>query len=91
MGGLPFLEYLSVYRTELIFNTEQHALLSVYVVVAAAVVGLLVAIVTYRSSFAATVAIGISSVAFTLPSIALFGLILPLLGFGLPTVFPVLV
>lgn len=91
MGGLPFLEYLRTYQSDLLFDTQQHALLSLYVVVLATAVGLIIAILTYRSNAVASIAIGFSSVAFTLPSIALFGLLVPIFGLGLATVFPVLV
>ena len=91
MGGLSFLDYLNAYRSDLIFDSQQHALLSLYVVAIAAIVGLALAILTYRTSAAASFVIGISSVAFTLPSIALFGLMVPFFGLGLATVFPVLI
>ncbi len=50
MNGLPFFEYLSTYSSEIILRTQQHALLSFYCVAAAAVLGLLVAIASYRSA-----------------------------------------
>lgn len=91
MGGLPFLEYLKTFRSELIFDTEQHLLLSCYVIACAAILGLGIAILVYRSAPASTAAVNISSVMFTLPSIALFGLMIPITGLGLQTAFPILV
>lgn len=91
MGGLPFWDYVTKFRSSLIFDTEQHLILSLYVIAVAAALGLLIAILTYRSSFAGAAAIGVSSVAFTLPSIALFGLMVPITGLGVATAFPVLV
>lgn len=91
MGGLPFLDYLRTFSSDLIFDTQQHAVLSLYVVAIAATIGLLLAMATYRNRAAASIVIGFSSVAFTLPSIALFGLLVPVFGLGLATVFPVLV
>lgn len=91
MGGLAFFEYLKAFRSELIFDTQQHLLLSFYVIVCASVLGLGIAILVYRSGSASTAAVSISSVMFTLPSIALFGLMIPITGLGLQTAFPVLV
>lgn len=91
MSGLPFLEYLKIYRSELIFNAQQHLLLSIYVTLVAAIVGLAIAICVYRFRVGTTVAVGMSSIAFTLPSIALFGLMIPITGLGLTTAFPILV
>lgn len=91
MDGLPFWEYVRQFRAELTIDTEQHLLLSLYVIGFAAVLGLLIAILTYRSRFASTAAIAISSVVFTLPSIALFGLMVPITGLSFNTYFPVLV
>ncbi|MBC7595127.1 MAG: ABC transporter permease [Kineosporiaceae bacterium] len=91
MGGLSFFEYLKTFRSQLIFDTEQHLLLSVYVIACAAALGLVIAILVYRSDFASTAAVSTSSVMFTLPSIALFGLMIPITGLGLQTAFPILV
>lgn len=91
MGGLPFFEYLKTFRSQLIFDTEQHLLLSLYVIACAAALGLAIAILVYRSDFASTAAVSTSSVMFTLPSIALFGLMIPITGLGLQTAFPILV
>jgi osmoprotectant transport system permease protein len=91
VGGLSFWEYVKAFRTQLLFDTQQHLILSLYVIAAAAVLGLLIAILSYRSAVASNVAISLSSVTFTLPSIALFGLMVPITGLGLTTVFPVLV
>ena len=50
MTGLPFSEYLSQNSTDIIFRTQQHALLSLYCIVIATVLGLLIAIAVYRSN-----------------------------------------
>lgn len=91
MGGLSFWEYLQAFRSDLIFNTQQHLLLSVQVILVAAIIGLALAIAVYRSASASVAAVSVTSVAFTLPSIALFGLMIPITGLGLATAFPVLV
>lgn len=91
MGGLPFWEYVSQYRSDLIADTQAHLLVSIYVIITAAALGLLIAVLSYRSSIGSSLVVGSSSVFFTLPSIALFGLMVPILGLGLKTAFPVLV
>ena len=91
MNGLPFSEYLSEYGSEIILRTQQHALLSLYCIVAATVLGLLVAVATYRSPLAANFSIATAAVFFTLPSVALFGFLVSVVGYGLVSVFPVVV
>lgn len=91
MDGLPFLEYLQEYQEDLIFETQRHAILAVYVVLTAAVLGTLVAILTYRSSGWSQFGISAAAIGFTIPSLALFGLLVPVLGFGLNTIIPALV
>lgn len=91
MNSLPFGEFLRQYQDDIIFRTQQHALLSLYSVAIAAVLGLLVAIATYRRPGVANLTISAASVGFTLPSVALFGLLISLLGGTLLAVFPVLV
>lgn len=91
MGGLPFFEYLKAYQSKLIFLTQQHLLFSILVIVCAAILGVGIAILTYRSATLSAGAVSVSSVLFTLPSIALFGLMIPITGLGIVTAFPILV
>lgn len=91
MGGLSFGEYLSQYRDDIILATQQHALLSIWSILAASVLGLLIAIATYRWKSTANLTIGAASVAFTLPSVALFGFTVSVVGSNLAAVFPVIV
>ena len=91
MNGLPFGEYLSTYSGEIIFRTQQHALLSFYCIAAAAVLGMVVAIAAYRSPLASNFSVATAAVFFTLPSVALFGFLVSVVGYGLISVFPVVV
>lgn len=91
MGGLPFLEYLREYQSDLAFETYRHAALSLQVVLVAALIGVAISLLTYRSAWASSTAISVTVIAFTIPSLALFGLMQPITGLGLATVFPVLV
>ena len=91
MNGLSFSEYLSQNRDEIIFRTQQHALLSFYCVLLAAVLGLLIAVAVYRSPVRTNITISTAAVVFTLPSVALFGFLVSVVGYGLASVFPVVV
>lgn len=91
MNGLPFSEYLSQNRDEIIFRTEQHALLSFYCILLAAGIGLLIAIAVYRSPIGTNFTISTAAVIFTLPSVALFGFLVSVVGYGLASVYPVVV
>ena len=91
MNGLPFSEYLSTYISEILLRTQQHALLSFYCIAAASVLGLLVAILAYRSPVASNFSISTAAVFFTLPSVALFGFLVSVVGYGLVSVFPVVI
>lgn len=90
MDGLPFNEYLSAFREDLIGGFERHLLLSVYVLVIASIVGVVLGMLVYRSNLASAAAIGSLATWFTIPSIALFGLFVPIFGFGLGTGIPVI-
>ncbi len=89
MTGLPFGEWLSQNSAELIFRTQQHFLLSIYCVAIAAVVGMVLALATYRISWIANLSIGVIAVAFTVPSVALFGFVYSITGDALLTFIPV--
>jgi osmoprotectant transport system permease protein len=91
VNGLPFSEYLSQNQDEIIFRTQQHALLSLYCIATAAVLGLLIAIAAYRSGIRTSFTIASAAVAFTLPSVALFGFLVSIVGANLLAVFPVIV
>ena len=91
MGGLSFGDYLAEYRDDIVFDVQQHAMLSLYCVLAATLVGLLIAIATYRWKATANLTISAVSVAFTIPSVALFGFLVSMLGSNLASVFPVIV
>ncbi len=90
MNGLPFFEYVVLFRDDLIVQTQLHLLVSLYTLFIATILGVGLGILVYRSTSLSTVSIGTLAVGFTIPSIALFGLLVPLLGTGLPVGFPVL-
>ncbi|NUP20461.1 MAG: ABC transporter permease [Streptomyces sp.] len=89
--GLTFSEYLSGNRDDIIVRVQQHALLSLYTILCAAVIGIGLAILVYRMRAAANISVAIAAVGFTLPSVALFGILFSLVGGSLLAVFPPLV
>ena len=91
MDGLPFLEYLRDYQSDLAFESYRHAVLAIQVVLVSALIGVLFAIAVYRSTWARTLLISVFVIAFTIPSLALMGVLQPVFGLGLATVFPALV
>jgi osmoprotectant transport system permease protein len=91
LDGLPFGEYLSQYQDDILFRTQQHALVALYSVAIATVLGLLIAIATYRVRYRADLTIGATAIAFTIPSVALFGFLVSFVGQNLAAVFPVIV
>ncbi|MDQ3105580.1 MAG: ABC transporter permease [Actinomycetota bacterium] len=90
MDGLPFFEYLSAFSEDLILGFQNHLLLSVQILVVATGIGVVLGMLVYRNKFAAAAALGALATWFTIPSIALLGLFVPLLGAGLITGFPVI-
>lgn len=89
MTGLPFGEWLSQNSAEVIFRTQQHFLLSIYCVAIAAVVGLIIALASYRTANVAGLSIGVIAVAFTIPAVAAFGFVFSVTGSQLGTIIPV--
>jgi len=89
-----YLQYLSENSTELIFSAQQHFLLVLYSVTFATVISLVLAMVLHTNQLTApswtrSLRVGsretlllLASAALTIPSLALFGLLQPLLGLG---------
>lgn len=77
-----FLAYLAAHRSELTTEVLQHILLVVQSVAIAAVIAVAVGLLSYRSAFAERIVVSTASTMFTIPSLAMFGLLIPLLGLG---------
>jgi len=90
VNGLPFFEYVNLFRDDLIFATQKHLLVSLYTLLIATILGIGLGMLVYRSKTFSTASIGALAIGFTIPSIALFGLLVPILGTGLSVGFPVL-
>jgi osmoprotectant transport system permease protein len=82
-----FWEYLASRHQQLLTDAYQHASAVFQCMVLATVLGVLVAIVTYRSEWAGHLATLTTSTVLTIPSLALIGLLIPVVGLGVaPTV-----
>ncbi|WP_131737659.1 ABC transporter permease [Actinomadura roseirufa] len=79
---MSFWEYLGDRRELLVFETWQHASMVFQTVLAALVIGVAAGIAVHRSERLATLATGAAGVAFTVPSLALLGLLITPLGLG---------
>lgn len=79
---MSFPAYLRANSAMLLRMTVQHALLVLISVGIAAVIGIVVAVVTYQTEAPRKAAVGVAGVFLTLPSFALFGLLIAPLGLG---------
>lgn len=75
-----FWDYLVGERDDLLVFTYQHVLLVVQSMAIATVIGVAVGLLTYRRPPFARAALSTAGVTLTIPSLALIGLLLPLLG-----------
>ncbi|HIV59180.1 MAG TPA: ABC transporter permease [Candidatus Stackebrandtia faecavium] len=66
----------------LVFEAYQHASMVFQCVLLAAIIGVGVSIAVYKTPWLSGLAGGISSVAFSIPSFALFGVMIPIVGLG---------
>ena len=84
---MGFWEYVGSYHERLLFDAYQHAGAVLQCMVVATVVGVLIGVVTYRRERAAGLAAVTTSTVLTIPSLALIGLLIPVVGLGVaPTV-----
>jgi osmoprotectant transport system permease protein len=75
-------DFIAQERTDILYNSYQHVLLVVQCVALATVVAFVLAVLVTRVSWLEGVANAISAIGLTLPSFALLGLLLPVLGIG---------
>lgn len=79
---MDFFTYVSDFSGQLTFEFYQHASMVFQCILLASIIGLLLAVASYRRPWLAGVTTGTASVIFTIPSLALFGLMIPLFGLG---------
>ena len=84
---MNFFEYLESRWDNLLELAVQHALIVALSVAIATVIGVSLAVLTYKNDAAMNAAVSVAGIFLTIPSLALFGLLIPILGLGYaPTV-----
>ncbi|MET7860007.1 ABC transporter permease [Streptomyces sp. NPDC005318] len=81
---MSFWEYLVNRHQQLLTDAYQHVSAVFQCMVIATVLGVLIGIVTYRSSWGGSLAITSTAAILTIPSLAAIGLLIPLVGLGVP-------
>ncbi|MFC5217480.1 ABC transporter permease [Streptomyces coerulescens] len=84
---MSFWEYLGNRHQQLFADALQHASAVLQCMVVATVIGVLIGVATYRSEWAGNLATLTTSGILTIPSLAMIGLLIPIVGLGVaPTV-----
>ncbi|MEV7997026.1 ABC transporter permease [Streptomyces sp. NPDC086077] len=81
---MNFWEYLGNRHQQLLTDAYQHASVVFQCMVVATAIGVLIGVVTYRSEWAGNLATLATSTILTIPSLAMIGLLIPLVGLGVP-------
>ncbi|MFI9242097.1 ABC transporter permease [Streptomyces sp. NPDC053086] len=81
---MNFWEYLGSRHQQLLTDAYQHASAVFQCMVLATLIGVFVGVVTYRSEWAGNLATTATSTILTIPSLAMIGLLIPLVGLGVP-------
>jgi osmoprotectant transport system permease protein len=82
-----FWDFVSPRWPEILFDSYQHASAVVQCTILAAIIAILIGIAVYRSPLGSSIATALASTILTVPSFALLGLLIPVLGLGVkPTV-----
>ncbi|MEV3860920.1 ABC transporter permease [Streptomyces sp. NPDC050095] len=84
---MNFWDYLVNRHQQLLVDAYQHASAVFQCMVVATLIGIVIAVVTYRSDWAGNLATTATSTILTIPSLAMIGLLIPIVGLGVaPTV-----
>ncbi|GAA2381740.1 ABC transporter permease [Streptomyces viridochromogenes] len=87
MSLVNFWEYLGSRHQQLFADALQHASAVLQCMVVATLIGVLIGVLTYRSEWAGNLATLTTSGILTIPSLAMIGLLIPIVGLGVaPTV-----
>lgn len=73
---------MTSHQSQLVFDSYQHVSAVIQSVIIATVIGVVIGLLTYSSDIASNLATSISSAVLTVPSFALLGLLIPLVGLG---------
>jgi osmoprotectant transport system permease protein len=79
-----FWQYLSSRHQQLLTDAYQHASVVFQCMVVATLIGVVIGVVTYHSDWAGGVATITTSGILTIPSLAMIGLLIPIVGLGVP-------
>ncbi|MEU7181192.1 ABC transporter permease [Streptomyces celluloflavus] len=84
---MSFWEYVGNRHTQLLTDAYQHASAVFQCMVVATVLGVALGVLTYRSEWAGNLATATTATILTIPSLAMIGLLIPVVGLGVaPTV-----
>ncbi|MEV1020851.1 ABC transporter permease [Streptomyces sp. NPDC050264] len=84
---MNFWDYLGNRHQQLLADSYQHASAVFQCMVVATLIGIVIAVLTYRSDWAGNLATTATSTILTIPSLAMIGLLIPVVGLGVaPTV-----
>ncbi|MBB4714892.1 ABC transporter permease [Streptomyces luteogriseus] len=81
---MNFWEYLVNRHQQLLTDAYQHASAVFQCMVVATVLGVLIAVASYRNEWAGNVATTTTATILTVPALALIGLLIPIVGLGVP-------
>ncbi|MFI1013316.1 ABC transporter permease [Streptomyces sp. NPDC020965] len=81
---MSFWEYVGTRHQQLLTDAYQHASVVFQCMVIATLLGVLIGLVSYRSAWGGSLAITSTAAILTVPSLALIGLLIPLVGLGVP-------
>ncbi|MET8979171.1 ABC transporter permease [Streptomyces sp. NPDC004539] len=81
---MSFWEYLDNRHQQLLTDALQHASAVFQCMLLATVIGVAIGVLTYRSDWAGNLATTATSTILTVPSLAMIGLLVPVVGLGVP-------
>ncbi|MEU7431214.1 ABC transporter permease [Streptomyces sioyaensis] len=81
---MSFWEYVGTRHAQLLTDTYQHASAVFQCMVLATLLGVFLGVMTYRSEWAGNLATTSTATILTIPSLALIGLLIPIVGLGVP-------
>ncbi|MGW8557262.1 ABC transporter permease [Streptomyces tubercidicus] len=81
---MSFWEYVTTRHAQLLTDTYQHASAVFQCMVLATLLGVFIGVMTYRSVWAGNLATTSTATILTIPSLALIGLLIPIVGLGVP-------
>ncbi|BBA97629.1 putative ABC transporter [Actinacidiphila reveromycinica] len=84
-------QFLSNRHQQLLVDAYQHASAVFQCMVVATVIGVLIGVLTYHTEWAGNLAVTTTAAILTVPSLALIGLLIPILGLGVPPTVTALV